>query len=184
MTRRRILASLLGTVAAAGAVRWLLSATAAAPVDVAGTPAGAGSGIDRLELSDTEWQELLDGPAYAVLRKEDTELAGTSPLNAEKRPGTFLCEGCSLPLFLSEHKYESGTGWPSFFDTIPGRLGTRRDYSLGVLRTEYHCIRCEGHQGHVFKDGPPPTGLRYCNNGLALRFVPEGEPLPPLRQRA
>jgi peptide-methionine (R)-S-oxide reductase len=191
LTRRQILASLVGIAGAAAAVRWILSASAAAPVDVAGSNAsgpnasGGGPTIDRLELPDAEWQTLLAAPAYAVLRKEATEMAGSSPLNTEKRPGTFICAGCFLPLFRSEQKYESGTGWPSFFDFTPGSLGTQRDYSLGVLRTEYHCIRCGGHQGHVFNDGPQPTGLRYCNNGVALRFVAEdGETLPPLRQRS
>ncbi|HZF68764.1 MAG TPA: peptide-methionine (R)-S-oxide reductase MsrB [Gemmatirosa sp.] len=134
-----------------------------------------------LEKPKDEWQRLLEPRAYAVLFEEDTERAGTSPLNQEKRPGTFVCAACAYPLFDARTKYESGTGWPSFFDVLPGHVGTRRDRKLFWPRTEYHCARCGGHQGHVFDDGPPPTGLRYCNNGLALRFVPEGEPLPPLR---
>jgi peptide-methionine (R)-S-oxide reductase len=108
-------------------------------------------------------------------------LPGSSPLNQEKRPGTFLCAACFLPLFSSKTKYDSGTGWPSFWQPLPGSIGTRPDHTLWVERTEYHCRRCGGHQGHVFEDGPPPTGLRYCNNGLALEFVPEGQALPALR---
>ena len=111
--------------------------------------------------------------AYDVLREEGTERPGTSPLNAEKQPGVFVCAGCDLPLFTSAMKYESGTGWPSFFTTIPGAFGTRRDFKLLLPRTEYHCVRCGGHHGHLFDDGPPPTGQRWCNNGVALRFVPK-----------
>jgi peptide-methionine (R)-S-oxide reductase len=123
-------------------------------------------------LSDAEWRKRLPVASYLVLRKEDTERAGTSPLNREKRKGTFVCLGCDLPLFSSETKYESGTGWPSFFRALPGAVSEKIDYKIGVPRTEYHCARCLGHQGHVFPDGPRPTGLRYCNNGLALKFVP------------
>lgn len=128
-----------------------------------------------------QWRRLLDPPAYRVLFEEATEPPGSSPLNAEKRPGTFVCAACNQPLFESRTKYESGTGWPSFWQPIAGSLGTRKDFKLIWPRTEYHCSRCGGHQGHVFEDGPQPTGLRYCNNGVALRFVPEGEPLPELR---
>ena len=113
--------------------------------------------------------------------EEATERPGSSPLNAEKREGIFVCAACFLPLFDSSTKYDSGTGWPSFYAPIEGRLGTKRDFRLIWPRTEYHCIRCGGHQGHVFNDGPPPTGQRWCNNGLALRFIPRSEPLPPLR---
>jgi peptide-methionine (R)-S-oxide reductase len=126
----------------------------------------------KLELSKDEWRRRLSREAFRVLREEGTEPAFTSPLNDEKRPGVFLCAGCDLPLFSSAMKYDSGTGWPSFFTTIPGVFGTKKDYYLLYPRTEYHCIRCGGHHGHVFDDGPPPTRLRYCNNGVALRFVP------------
>ena len=107
-----------------------------------------------------------------MLREEGTERPGSSPLNWEKRPGTYVCAGCGQPLFRSDTKYESGTGWPSFFAAIDGAVETKTDYKLIWPRTEYHCSRCGGHQGHIFEDGPEPTGLRYCNNGVALTFVP------------
>ena len=128
--------------------------------------------IEKLKLSDEEWKRRLPPESYAVLRHEATERAGTSPLNGEKRKGTFVCAGCDLPLFKSETKYESGTGWPSFFRAIPGAVSSKVDFRIGVARNEYHCAQCLGHQGHVFDDGPKPTGLRYCNNGVALKFVP------------
>lgn len=124
------------------------------------------------KLTDADWRRRLDTPTYNVLRKEATEMAGTSPLNKEKRKGTYVCAGCALPLFVSDWKFESGTGWPSFYTSIKGALGKKTDFAIGVPRTEYHCARCLGHQGHVFPDGPRPTGLRYCNNGDALRFTP------------
>jgi peptide-methionine (R)-S-oxide reductase len=136
---------------------------------------------EKLEKPKAEWKKLLPADRYDVLFEEATERAGTSPLDREKRAGTFVCAACFLPLFDSKMKYDSGTGWPSFFETIPGRVATRRDFKLILPRTEYHCARCGGHQGHVFEDGPQPTGLRYCNNGLALEFVPSGEKLPALR---
>jgi peptide-methionine (R)-S-oxide reductase len=125
-----------------------------------------------LQLADDEWKKRLSPPAYGVLRNEDTERAGSSALNGEHRPGVFVCAGCSLPLFSSAMKYESGTGWPSFFTTIPGAMQTKRDFAMIIPRTEYHCSKCGGHQGHVFDDGPQPTGQRWCNNGVALRFIP------------
>jgi len=126
---------------------------------------------EPLKLSNDEWRKRLDKMAYKVLREEGTERAGSSPLNSEKRPGVFACAGCDLPLFTSDMKFESGTGWPSFFTTIPGVFAMKKDYGLFVPRTEYHCIRCGGHHGHVFEDGPQPTGQRWCNNGVALKFI-------------
>jgi peptide-methionine (R)-S-oxide reductase len=133
----------------------------------------AGSAEPPLKLSRDEWKKRLAPEAFEVLRKEGTERAGSSPLDREKRPGVFACAGCGLPLFTSAMKFDSGTGWPSFFTTIPGAIGTSRDFKLIYPRTEYHCARCDGHQGHLFDDGPEPTGQRYCNNGVALRFIPK-----------
>ena len=134
-----------------------------------------------LRKTKKEWKKLLTREQYEVMFEEDTEYPGSSPLNKEKRKGKFLCAACFLPLFESTTKYESGTGWPSFYDVIPGRVGRKDDFLLVIPRKEYHCARCGAHQGHVFDDGPQPTGLRYCNNGVALKFVPEGEKLPALR---
>jgi peptide-methionine (R)-S-oxide reductase len=128
---------------------------------------------DPLVLTNDEWKKRLPSGVYRVLREEGTEPPGSSPLNDEKRDGVFACAGCGLPLFTSAMKFESGTGWPSFFTTIPNAFATKSDYKLILQRTEYHCVRCGGHHGHIFDDGPAPTGLRYCNNGLALRFVPK-----------
>ncbi len=127
-------------------------------------------------LTDEDWQARLSAKAYYVLREAGTERAFTSDLNTEKRDGIYHCAGCDLALFSSETKYDSGTGWPSFYQALENRIATSVDYKIGYPRTEYHCARCLGHQGHVFKDGPVPTGLRYCNNGVALKFVPAEVP--------
>lgn len=138
--------------------------------------------FEPLQKSLDAWRELLPRDRFGVLFKEDTERAFSSPLNEEKRAGHFICAACYLPLFSSADKFDSGTGWPSFTQPIADdRVGTKRDFKLIWPRTEYHCARCGGHQGHVFEDGPKPTGQRWCNNGLALEFVPEGEALPDLR---
>jgi len=136
----------------------------------AGSPAQ--SGPFEITHSEEEWRKLLSPEQFYILRQHGTERAGTSPLDKEHRTGTFACAGCDLPLFLSTTKYDSGTGWPSFWAPIEGAIGTSEDRSFFAVRTEVHCRRCGGHLGHVFDDGPPPTGLRYCMNGVALVFVP------------
>jgi peptide-methionine (R)-S-oxide reductase len=153
--------------------RNFLYRAAGAMAGVAATRAFAESpAIVKVAKTDAEWKALLTPEQFNVLREEGTEWAGSSPLNHEKRKGTYVCAGCDLTLFTSTTKYDSGTGWPSFYTFIPGRLDTKNDLKIGYPRTEYHCARCGGHQGHVFPDGPQPTGLRYCNNGVALKFVP------------
>ena len=127
--------------------------------------------IDKISKTDAEWKRLLTPEQYDVLRREGTEPPYSSPLDREKRSGMFLCVACELPLFSSKFKFDSGTGWPSFYDVLPGTVETSTDFKLVYPRTEYHCARCGGHHGHVFNDGPKPTGLRYCNNGVALKFV-------------
>ena len=164
---RRAMAAQAATLKEVGELQknWKLLLADGADIAAAATPA--------LIRTNAEWKKLLAPASYAVLREEGTERADTSPLNAEKRPGVFVCAGCSLPLFTSAMKYESGTGWPSFFTAIPGAFGTKTDHKIFFPRTEYHCARCGGHHGHLFDDGPPPTGQRYCNNGVALRFIPK-----------
>jgi len=155
--RRHLLATALAVLAAPVP---LLAATD----PFAGTP--------WRKLTDADWKRRLPPAAYGVLRREGTEAPWTSPLLKEHRPGTFACLGCGLPLFKSQWKYDSGTGWPSFYTALPGALAKKADFQLISERTEYHCARCLGHQGHVFNDGPRPTGLRYCNDGVALKFAP------------
>lgn len=168
--------------------RRLLTAAAAAAIGAGAARAAQGAGKEKVvaknsdpksipdyakwQLSDAEWKKRLSPEAYAVLRKEGTERPWTSVLNDEKRKGVFACAGCDYPLFASAMKFDSGTGWPSFFDVLPNAIGKSTDFKLVYPRTEYHCARCGGHQGHVFSDGPSPTGLRYCNNGVALSFKP------------
>ena len=165
MNRRRFFATVVGGVA----------------VGVAASARLLAEGVTKLTKPLAEWRKLLSPAAYDVLFEEATERPRSSLLNDEKRPGTFICAACYLPLFDASTKYESGTGWPSFYAPIEGRLETKRDWKLVLPRTEYHCARCEGHQGHVFRDGPAPTGQRWCNNGIALMFVPEGGSAPALR---
>jgi peptide-methionine (R)-S-oxide reductase len=148
------------------------AATAGAAL-LAGSAAAKDEGRFEVTYSDGEWRERLTPEQYHVLREHGTERAGTSPLNHEKRSGVFKCAGCGLPLFSSDAKFESGTGWPSFWKPLDNAIGTTQDRSLFfMVRTEVHCRRCGGHLGHVFEDGPKPTGLRYCMNGVAMTFEP------------
>ena len=161
-------------------IKWLFGLSAL-PFTNAGSARAKDSTGSQLHKAKTEWASLLPPPAYRVLFEEDTERAGTSPLNHEKRDGSFICAACYLPLFDSKTKYESGTGWPSFWQPLPEAVSTKTDFKILYPRTEYHCTRCGGHQGHVFDDGPQPTGKRYCNNGVALKFVSRGDKAPELR---
>lgn len=163
MNRRRFLHLLLATAGMATALGSLLREAAAKAAET----------IERIVMSNEEWKQKLTPAQYDVLREEGTERPFSSPLNSEKREGMFACAACGLELFASTTKYDSGTGWPSFYDAIPGHIETKTDYKIIAPRTEYHCARCGGHQGHVFEDGPKPTGLRYCNNGVALKFIPK-----------
>ncbi|MCP5153001.1 MAG: peptide-methionine (R)-S-oxide reductase MsrB [Ectothiorhodospiraceae bacterium] len=181
MNRRRLVVTML---LAAGTAGLGLARAARAAAETRGldairsdwrelAPAGAELSLstEPITRSAQAWRAQLEASAYHVLFEEGTEAPFSSALNAEKRVGLYLCAACELPLFTSEMKFDSGTGWPSFFTHIPGHLATKTDYKLVWPRTEYHCIRCGGHQGHVFPDGPPPTGERWCNNGVALRFL-------------
>ena len=165
MTTRRTI--LLGTAGLAAAI-----ATGFGVKWWSGRATAATDGRFEITKSPEEWRKVLTPEQYAVLREHDTERPWTSPLNDEKRDGTFACAGCDHPLFASKTKYESGTGWPSFYAPLDGAIGTEKDFSWGMMRDEVHCRRCGGHLGHVFKDGPKPTGLRYCINGVALKFIP------------
>jgi peptide-methionine (R)-S-oxide reductase len=162
MTRRNLGLGAVGAAAGLGLSR-LFGGQASEAKDAKAFP---------VSLSDDEWRKRLSKEQFYVLREHGTEHAGTSPLNREKRKGTFVCAGCDKPLFTSDTKYESGTGWPSFFRPMEGAVGTSEDNTLFMRRTEVHCANCGGHLGHVFEDGPQPTGLRYCMNGVAMKFKP------------
>ncbi len=159
MTRRALFAAVASVIAGASALRWWTGSDAEAKAF-------------EVTRTDAEWRARLTSAQFDVLRGHGTERAFTSPLDREKRAGLFACAGCGLELFSSETKFDSGTGWPSFYAPLPNAIGSSTDYRLIVPRTEVHCRRCGGHLGHVFKDGPPPTGLRYCMNGVALNFLP------------
>jgi peptide-methionine (R)-S-oxide reductase len=178
MERRHLIIAGSGTLAALGLAGWARGFSGPFAVRTAANSAGDAEGPPgghfEVEHTPAEWRQLLGPEQYRILRDAHTEPAFTSPLNHEKRKGTFACAGCQLALFSSSTKFESGTGWPSFWQPLDNAVATTRDASFGMERTEVHCRRCGGHLGHVFDDGPPPTGLRYCMNGLALVFKPEG----------
>jgi peptide-methionine (R)-S-oxide reductase len=161
MISRRMLLAGVGSIAVLGALRWMQGSDVAA------------AGSFEIEKSDAEWRRFLNAAQYNVLRQHGTERPYSSALNQEKRAGTFACAACDLPLFSSKTKFESGTGWPSFYEPLANAVGTSEDRAFFMKRTEVHCRRCGGHLGHVFDDGPRPTGLRYCMNGVALKFTPE-----------
>ncbi len=162
--------------------RTLLGLFAASPFCALGSlPVVSAADIPPVKNTLDDWRRLLPPERFRILFEEATEPRYSSPLNKEERDGTYICAACYWPLFSSDAKYESGTGWPSFTHPIEGHVGTKRDFKLFLPRTEYHCIRCGGHQGHVFQDGPRPRGERWCNNGLALQFVADGSPMPELR---
>ncbi|MDQ3205202.1 MAG: peptide-methionine (R)-S-oxide reductase MsrB [Pseudomonadota bacterium] len=187
MKRRKLLQALLAAAAlplvpACARVGGEAGPAGSAVGSSAGGSAASGSEIPVLAHPDSYWRDKVSPAAFAVLFDEDTERAFSSPLDREKREGTFVCSACYLPLFDSAAKFDSGTGWPSFTRPISAaRVGTKRDFLMLMPRTEYHCARCGGHQGHIFDDGPPPLGKRWCNNGLALAFVPRAQALPQLR---
>jgi peptide-methionine (R)-S-oxide reductase len=160
MLNRRILLMGAGAAALIAGVRWMQGSDVEAATNF------------EIQKTDSEWRRMLTKAQFDVLRLHHTEVPGTSPLNEEKRKGVFACAGCELPLFSSETKYDSRTGWPSYTAPLPNAIGTSTDYVLLLPRTEVHCRRCGGHLGHVFEDGPPPAGLRYCINGVAMKFIP------------